>query len=496
LKKRSKKLLCPQPLPDAGQFPYRGTGAGIKSLLVLFFRKELASCAASAGCWQHRAILLVCLLVATLPVLCGHVRYGGSDAKGVTVVAQQLLADGTVSLKGKQLSYFAAGDPCSDRRIDRRLIVQNGRTLYYYPIGSALVALPFVAVENLFGVAATDRKADWKLQQKLVLATAAIVVAMFYKLLRGGFGPGTSMALATMFFYGTLLAPTIAGAFWSVDCEILCTGLVIALVWRGAHPIPRMKGIALGALLFLGFLCRPTFAAIVLPMFVYLGIRDRRGLVLSACASGLLLMAFIGFSEMNYGSFLPPYYLASRLSPDHAWSALIGLLVSPSRGVLVFCPFLILLVVFVPFVRRVGNPVLMACLSAAMLLQFASNVFFPHWTGGVSYGPRILANFVFAGCVISIALLQAMPVHAARAAQWCLVGTLLVGMAINLPGLISSYTMLWNEFPPVDAGADIVFDWRFPQFLAVSRRALQEKYYAQSGDLIVDGCGRKQELLF
>jgi hypothetical protein len=103
---------------------------------------------------------------------------------------------------------------------------------------------------------------------------------------------------------------------------------------------------------------------------------------------------------------------------------------------------------------------------------------------------------VFAGCVISIALLQAMPVHAARAAQWCLVGTLLLGMGINLPGLISSYTMLWNEFPPVDASADIVFDWRFPQFLAVSRRALQEKYYAQSGDLIVDGCGRKQELLF
>jgi hypothetical protein len=32
LKKRSKKLLFPS--------PYRATGAGIKSLLVLFFRKE------------------------------------------------------------------------------------------------------------------------------------------------------------------------------------------------------------------------------------------------------------------------------------------------------------------------------------------------------------------------------------------------------------------------------------------------------------------------
>jgi hypothetical protein len=40
---RSKKLLLPRGLHVAGQIPHRATGAGIKSLLVLFFRKEHAS---------------------------------------------------------------------------------------------------------------------------------------------------------------------------------------------------------------------------------------------------------------------------------------------------------------------------------------------------------------------------------------------------------------------------------------------------------------------
>jgi hypothetical protein len=38
----SRNLITQQPNPNhsAGQVPYRGTGAGNKSLLLLFFRKE------------------------------------------------------------------------------------------------------------------------------------------------------------------------------------------------------------------------------------------------------------------------------------------------------------------------------------------------------------------------------------------------------------------------------------------------------------------------
>jgi hypothetical protein len=42
LKKRSKKLLFLGGLHVAGQVPYLEAGAGRKSLLVLFFRKEHA----------------------------------------------------------------------------------------------------------------------------------------------------------------------------------------------------------------------------------------------------------------------------------------------------------------------------------------------------------------------------------------------------------------------------------------------------------------------
>jgi hypothetical protein len=220
-----------------------------------------------------------------------------------------------------------------------------------------------------------------------------------------------------------------------------------------------------------------------LPIFGYLALRDRRALVTSSLTSAILLIGFAGFSEINYGSYLPPYYFASRLSADHSLPALVALVFSPSRGVLIFNPFLFAALAFARYAKSVRNPLVLISLATTMLAQFASNVFFPHWTGGESYGPRILANLVLTGCIITISLLEAMPENTRRASTWYLVATLSVGMCVNMPGLISKYTMLWNEFPPIDFDPWIVWDWKFPQFLSYSKSRVRLKCLEQSRTL-------------
>ena len=430
----------------------------------------------SANKWLQRSCMVLIITIGALPVLAGHVRYAGSDAKGVTVVAQQMLKTGNISLTGKQADYFRSkkGD------VDHHTIYLNGRIEYFFPLGPVLLVMPFVAEGNLLGADFTARKADWKLQQKLVYGVAVVSLALLYAFSRSAFSRLGSLAAAYGFFYGSLLAPTISGAFWSIDSEIVITGLVILVVWEGQHPICRRLAVLIGVLLFLGFLCRPTFATFILPIFIYLAIKDRRALTYATLVSAAFFAMFVAFSEVHYNSYLPPYYLASRLSTERAWSALWGLLVSPSRGVLIFCPFLIILAFCAFLVEKRRNSSLLKILALSMLMQFLACIFFPKWWGGESFGPRTLANFSFLGCVVTIGVIGGLPCRINIQAKWSLAAALLVGIVVNLPGVLSDYTRLWNEFPDPGSDQRIVFDWRFPQFLTISKARLVEKCLVQS----------------
>ena len=57
--------------------------------------------------------------------------------------------------------------------------------------------------------------------------------------------------------------------------------------------------------------------------------------------SGVLMGLFVLFSQLTHGRPLPPYYNPARLSGAASFgTALYGHLLSPSRGILVFSPFL------------------------------------------------------------------------------------------------------------------------------------------------------------
>lgn len=53
------------------------------------------------------------------------------------------------------------------------------------------------------------------------------------------------------------------------------------------------------------------------------------------------LLLFIAYSYYNFQTFPPSYYSASRLSSEHLLIAILGNLLSPSRGLLIYSCFLI-----------------------------------------------------------------------------------------------------------------------------------------------------------
>src|SRR5204863_6741412 len=100
------------------------------------------------------------------------------------------------------------------------------------------------------------------------------------------------------------------------------------------------------------YLTRPTaalFAVLVLPWTAQ---RDRAGTLKATGVVVVLMAAFVAFSWHEFGEILPPYYQLGLEGGGFSTEALAGLLVSPSRGLLLFSPMLLAAWAARPLARR------------------------------------------------------------------------------------------------------------------------------------------------
>lgn len=191
------------------------------------------------------------------------------------------------------------------------------------------------------------------------------------------------------------------------------------------------------------------------------------------------------YSQYHVGKWLPSYYLATRLGSDTFWEALAGNWFSPSRGLLIFSPFLLLTVfLLICYYRQCAYKSFIVISMAAIVLHWISISTFPHWWAGYSYGPRLMTDMLPWWLILTM-----IGINAARAdwlrrmPQWhsTLVslprwekglgwtGALLIGLAMYMHGrgAYSYATTLWNTMPnDIDQHPERLWDWSYPQFLA------------------------------
>jgi hypothetical protein len=235
-------------------------------------------------------------------------------------------------------------------------------------------------------------------------------------------------------------------------------------------------GITIGLLLFAGFLFRPSFSAIIVPVLAYLALTGRRRFIAASATAGILFAGFLVFCFFHYGQVLPPYYLAGRLTAPAPWRAAAGLLFSPSRSILIYSPLLLLLPVALwQGVKAAAPRLWLAAGLTSMALLFTANARFPLWWASLSFGPRISVTLSALGVWLVLVCVG----HTRGAARHWLLGAtfalLAGGLIVNVPGITSTYTRDWNVYPHVDLYPQAVDDWRYPQFLTTSLSALRAK---------------------
>jgi hypothetical protein len=361
----------------------------------------------------------------------------------------------------------------------------NGHLYYYFPPGSSVLSVPYVALMNLFGISAANSDGTYSKRGDAIIqcSLAAILMAAYASLIfftsRLLLPLKWSLILAVGGALGTQVWSTASRALWSDTWGILLIGVVVYLLLAHETAKHSLRPVLLASLLAWSYFVRPTNSLPIVAVTIYM-IAFHRRLLLGYFATGIIWLAlFVAYSWSHFGQLLPNYYLASRLNFETFGKALATNLISPSRGLLVFVPVLIFVAyLLIRYAKSVASRRLLLLSLSVIASHLIVVSAFPHWWAGHSYGPRFTTGLVPWFVLLGILAVKArLTRHEGRTwkelpaglkAELALGLLLLVSsVVINMRGATSNGTKIWNSSPvDVDVQPERVWDWAHPQFLS------------------------------
>jgi len=456
-----------------------------------------------AGSWW-----LLALVVAAVYLLSPVRSATTHDPAFVPMTAHALVHHGSLSLDdfgpdrlvghpivvtdGSLTPGTVVRDPAELRSVLERPGVS---VLDYFPWTSALFAVPGVVVTDaVAAVAGTPDSARLIRDGNFELihtASASFVVIGAVLLFRAtalivlGGGDRRRRLLANgaalVFALGTSAYSTASRALWQHTPSLLLLTLVLYLAVRidrtdpdgdQQRPPSVVDGevVALGASAVGAAIVRPTNLLVAVLLIGWVIIRRRasiRSTVLSvAVGAAVVSVAFVVCNLVLLGEPLPAYYSSGRiLFGDWFGEAVAANWISPSRGLLVASPILVLAVPgAVISWREPRHRPLVVALGLSVLAVTISVSAFPHWWAGHSFGPRFMTEAVPQLAVLALPavdvvfdagrLRRTVP-HRRRA--WGAVVVVVVlsvwSIAFHAAGSVAGVAGCWNIYP-VDVDRD------------------------------------------
>lgn len=359
----------------------------------------------------------------------------------------------------------------------------GGHVRRRYPPGSAILSAPLLAAMRPFGYAPVDSAGQYdpieerRIQKHMAAFIAALFILLVFLVAAEMLPTSWAVAVALLVAFASPAWSSLSRGLWTHTwLVVLLTAAILHLV-RHPDDADAPNGVLLATLLSWAFFTRPTAALAIIAVGIYLWARYRRQAMLYGITGLLWGTLFVVWSWVSYGRILHPYYFLlteARLVDDTTFPvALAGTLISPSRGLLVFCPWILvlgwLLWRYRRHVRRRGLASVAATLCLLHLLLVAAS---PRWWGGWSYGPRLQSDVLPWLALLMVLSLDAwMRDERSRGAasrKLEVVGlalTVFLGCALHAPGALSQRTSMWNKIPQSEQ-ARAVWDWSDPQFLA------------------------------
>jgi hypothetical protein len=351
----------------------------------------------------------------------------GNDAKGNLYVAVNLLNHRALSFaprdfpfmftwKYKDQAAINKNAPLSE--LIRSGVVEVDQPSYYlargaregvyvsaFGFGSGMVAVPAFALLKLSGRDPASHLAYLWYGGKVVASTLVAASAVLVFLAAAEFcATGSALLIALAYGLGTSVWSISSQTLWQHGANEFFLALGALFLIRSRHR-QHTSVLWCGAALASAVLCRATSMAVVLAIGAYLLIVDRRAFpkfVLGGLPFAVALLVYnwhylgspFSFGETGAGG--AQIALAKTGRPELWQTPLLegalGLLVSPSRGLFVFSPFLVLgLPSFYRLFRDARFRVLIPLIAGAVGMMLIAFKWFDWW-GGWCFGYRPLVD--------------------------------------------------------------------------------------------------------
>jgi len=425
---------------------------------------------------QAPLFLTIICIAAFLVARDSPVTYIG-DSFGSLLTSQAILQQRTIKVD----SYMNKGNP--PYRTWYQFAMINGHYYYFFPLGTSIIAIPFVWVENLRGQDMSDVTEHVALENILSALTIVIALLLMYLICRCFINPALSLIFTTIFTFGSSIASTMGTALWSINITAVLALWILLLLSRDYLQQIHLNPYLTGILLWFSFMNRPTISLFIILVFFYCLIQKGWNFTIKLGVSALIpLIGYLIFCYYEFGQWIPPYYTQQiDFNINTFLQRLNGILFSPSRGLFVFQPYLLLVIMGLLIWAKRLIKLLLVWLSLLWIISLPlliSSYFW--WWGGYSYGSRLLTESLPGWLLLSVIVFS----NAQNSAKkYIFKGLIYIGIAFGIvgifihttQGLYNENTSLWNSTPSVDSNNETIFDWRYPQFMA-SPELLKEKY--------------------
>jgi hypothetical protein len=416
--------------------------------------------------WREAAVCGLIFLSCFLSFRHAPIQQTGGDDRYSLLLAENLLRHRDFTLERYRL-------PTPDYRLE-----DVGEHRYYgFPPGTSVLSIPYVALMHLRGKSVLRGDA-YAVQEEMDLETrlAASLMAAFaltaYLTARLLLPVAWSLAVTVASAFGTQVFSTMSRALWSDTWGVFLVGLAAFMLLRSAVRRRPPNLPLLATLEAWAYIVRPTNSLALVGTAVYLLVTMRRAAWPFLATAGAWLALFVVYSWRHFHHLVPSYFEAGRrIDFTIGWSGLLGNLLSPGRGLLIYVPLVpgiaLLLLRYrktIRFPAFVALPVFVICGHLVMLAGFQ------HWWGGHCFGARLTGGLVPWLSVLAVVGLDALREARARGARsgvLAILGLLSVlSIAINAVGAFSREASSWNVSPNIDETPARLWSWRRPQFAA------------------------------
>ena len=349
----------------------------------------------------------------------------------------------------------------------------DGKPRNRYPIGPSLLALPgvFIASWILPDFADRLRKGRTDCLEKIFASViGAMAAVVFFWLIYDHFQSIWIAGSSTLIFaFSTSMWSTATRALFQHGPLVLMLVIAMLLLQRSRNR-PALAQYA-GAPLAFAFLCRPTAIVPIVVLSTYVLWFHRRRFIHYLCWAAVITVPWIAYNISIYGVPFTAYYLTGLgQGQSSMWESVLGNLLSPSRGLLVFSPVLIFSISgFVLAMCEHQERPLNIAYGLIVALMFVIIVRAPIWWGGHSFGPRFTTDLLPFLVFFTSFTFAHFGKPGNRARMTAISGAVVLAIAsllIHAQGAIRPEPLAWNAVPDnIDNDPARAWDWRDPQFM-------------------------------